>query len=150
MMRLAKICCLLLISGPGCLVQSIILNQIKIPLHPQVTLIDYNLFSMFFQKRNVKPFRGICHCQVIIGLIRWIKELWSQKIERDFVHIWAIWTIQCSKREFSFSSLFEKMHVLSSNFMIYISKSKHPLDVLWSKPGKIISQEYQNMISLLG
>ena len=44
MMRLAKICCLLLISGPGCLVQSIILNQIKIPLHPQVTFINSTSF----------------------------------------------------------------------------------------------------------
>ena len=53
-MRLAKICCLLLISGPGCLVQSIILNQIKIPLHPQVTLIDYNLFFDVFSKEECK------------------------------------------------------------------------------------------------
>ena len=55
-MRLAKICCLLLISGPGCLVQSIILNQIKIPLHPQVTFI-LGFFPMFFKKGMENPFK---------------------------------------------------------------------------------------------
>ena len=46
-MSLARIC-LLLISGPGCLVQSIILNQIKIPLHPQVTFIKFPFLGLYF------------------------------------------------------------------------------------------------------
>ena len=56
-MSLARVC-LLLISGPGCLVQSIILNQIKIPLHPQVIFYKVSFLrvisTFFFQKWNVE------------------------------------------------------------------------------------------------
>ena len=43
---------------------------------------------------------------------------------------------------------FQNMHVLPSLFYDLHIKARPPLDVLWSKPGKMISPEYQNMISL--
>ena len=42
---------------------------------------------------------------------------------------------------------FQNMHVLSSLFYDLHIKARPPLDVLWSKPGKMISPEYQNMIA---
>ena len=126
MMSLARIC-LLFISGPGCLVQCIILNQIKIPLHPQVNHEIPNVIMIM-----------ISNWIFVLSCLVWLFIGWRQST--IYLRIFALAFILCIG--------FQNMHVLSSLFYDLHIKAHPPLDVLWSKPGKMISPEYQNMISL--